>query len=479
MPKKGRVDNLCLRIFIMVLWAAVACLIAPPGIVNAAQRETSSFTLPAYEKIKLKNELTVYLMEHHEVPLIYVSAVFPAGAMRDGGKSGLAYLTAEALFSGTKSYSKKQIEEKLEFLGTKYYAYADIDTAGISMSFINTDQDKVFPLLKELIQDAAFDPAEFEKRKKRLLLELVQAKEQPSLVIDAYFNKFFFGKHGYGNPLYGTRASVKKIGNTDARAFYNAHYRPEASALVIVGDFQTARMKKKVLEYFEAWRTKKTPPPQEQAPLPVFDKPRVLLVNKNDATETRFAFGAPGIPRNHPDYVAVQVVNTIFGGRFTSRLNDALRVNAGLTYGASSSFNAYKDSGTFAISSFTRTDHTAKAIDLALEVLNRLHTEGVDQETLTSARNYLIGQFPPLYETPGSLASLLAAMFVYGFDESFVNDFQKNVESVAVEDARKMIAKHFPKDNLQFVLIGKAAAIRDQVRKYGELSEKDIKSDGF
>jgi zinc protease len=480
--KKKHNISLWLRIFIMAVLgscAAVICLFLPSGNVNAAQRETPSFKLPAYEKITLKNGLTVYLMEHHGVPLIYVSAVFPAGAVRDAGKSGLAYLTAETLFSGTKNYRKKQIEENLEFLGANYYAYANLESAGISMSFINTDQDKVFPIVKEVIQDAVFDPAEFEKRKKRLLLELAQEKEQPSIVIGAYFNKFVFGSHGYGNPVYGTRASVKKIRSIDAQAFYNAHYRPEESALVIVGDFQTAQMKKKVQEYFEAWRVKKKTPPIERMPLSAFDKSRVLLVNKSDATETQFAFGALGISRNHPDYVTVQVVNTILGGRFTAWLNDALRINAGLTYGAGSSFKTYKDSGTFVISSFTRTDTTVKTIDLALDVLNRLHTEGVDQETLTSARNYLIGQFPTLYETPGSLASLLAAMSVYGFDESFVNDFQKNVENVTVEEARNIIVKHFHKNNLQFVLIGKAAAIRDQVRKYGELIVKDIKSDGF
>ncbi|MFB3925706.1 MAG: M16 family metallopeptidase [Syntrophales bacterium] len=477
--RKSRVYDIGFMIAITILWglwAAVACL-APTGIATAGQRQTSFFKLSTYEKFKLKNGLTVYLMERHEVPLIYISAVFPAGAVRDAGKSGLAYLTAETLFSGTKSYSKKQIEEYLEFLGANYYAYADVETAGISMSFINTDQDRVFPLLKEVIQDASFDPGEFEKRKKRLLLELAQEKEQPSVVIGAYFNKFIFGEHGYGNPIYGTRASVKKIRSIDARAFYNAHYRPEESALVIVGDFQTSQMKKKVQELFEAWRSKGLPAPPKQ--VPVFDKSRILLVNKSDATETQFALGALGIPRNHPDYVAVQVVNTIFGGRFTSRLNEALRINAGLTYGAYSTFNAYKDSGTFAISSFTRTESTVKAIDIALDVLKRFRAEGVDQEALTSAGSYLTGQFPLLYETPDSLASLLAAMFFYGFDESFVNDFQKNVESVTVEKAREIIAKHFPGDNLQFVLIGKAAAIRDQVRKYGELSEKEIKSDGF
>jgi predicted Zn-dependent peptidase len=464
---------------IWALCAAAVCLVALPAIVNASQQETSSFTMPAYEKIKLKNGLTVYMMEHHEVPLIYLTAVFPAGAAKDSEKSGLAYLTSEALFSGTKNYSKKQLEEDLDFLGADYSAYSDIEMAGISISFVNTDLDKIFPILKEVIQDAAFDSAEFEKRKNRLLLELVQEKEQPSLVIEAYFNKFIFGKNGYGNPVYGTRESVKKIRSTDAMAFYNAHYRPEESALVIVGDFQTSQMKEKVQESFEAWRSKERSLTTKQKPLPAFEKSRILLVNKSDATETQFAFGALGIPRNHPDYVAVQVVNTILGGRFTSWLNDALRINAGLTYGAGSSFNTYKDSGTFAISSFTRTENTVKAVDLALDVLNRLHREGVDREELASAGNYLVSQFPFLYETPGSLASLLAAMFFYGFDESFVNDYRKNVESVTANKAGELIAKHFPQDNLQFVLIGKASEIRDKVRKYGEFSEKEIKGDGF
>ncbi|NNG27361.1 MAG: insulinase family protein, partial [Ignavibacteriaceae bacterium] len=175
----------------------------------------------------------------------------------------------------------------------------------------------------------------------------------------------------------------------------------------------------------------------------------------------------------------IQVINTIFGGRFTSWLNDELRVNAGLTYGARSSFYNYKNAGTFFISTFTATETTIEAIDLALEVLNQLHTEGVDEETLTSAKNYLKGQFPPKYETSGELADLLTTMHFYGLDDSYINDFEKNVDAMTVDKAKELIAKYFPKENLQFVLIGKADEIRDQVKKYGEVVEKSIEDDGF
>jgi predicted Zn-dependent peptidase len=469
------------QMLMMLLWGvcvALVCFSSAAARADDAGQGIHPFTLPAYEKIQLKNGLTVYLMEHHSVPLIYVTAVFPAGAAKDGAKSGLAYLTADSLFSGAGHFSKKQIEERLEFLGAKFSVYVDLDSAGMSGSFIHTDQDLVFPVLKEVIQTPVFPLDELAKRKKRLLLELRQDKEQPAVVLHSYFRKFIFGNHGYGNPLYGTPDAVKKITRADVKAFYSAHYRPESAALVIVGDFQTAQMKKRVQDFFETWPVGKTATSARQAPV-MPDKSRVLLVNKSDAAETRFIIGAPGMPLNHPDYIAVKVVNTVFGGRFTSWLNDALRVSAGLTYGAGSSFNAYKDSGTFTIGSFTRTDHTTEAIDLALGVLNRLHAEGVDEASLASAKYYLIGQFPTLYETPGSLAGFLKSMFVYGVDESFVNDFQKNVENVTVWETKKIIAKHFPQDALQFVLIGKAAAIRGQVKKYGELSEKEIKDNGF
>jgi zinc protease len=150
----------------------------------------------------------------------------------------------------------------------------------------------------------------------------------------------------------------------------------------------------------------------------------MLLINKEDATETRFLIGNFGIKRSNPDYVAIQVVNTILGGRFTSWLMEELRTNRGLTYNADSKFITYKNSGTFTIGSFTRTLTIVEAMDVALEILDQLHKQGIDKETLSSGKNFIKGQYPPKYETAGSIASLLTSMFVYNFDESFINDFR-------------------------------------------------------
>jgi predicted Zn-dependent peptidase len=474
MKKKYRTPAVTFIFMLFILFlgmSPVSLLATAPG--------GSSFKLPEYEKFVLKNGLTVYLMEQHEVPLIYVSAVFPAGAVKDNGEYGLASLTAKGLLLGTWNYTKEQIEEKLDFLGASYSTGASLETATISMSFLNTHLETVFPILKEIMTHPVFDQREFEKRKKRLLLELEQAKEQPSRVIMDYYKKFFFGDRGYGNPISGTLSSVKKIGVDDLKAFYKANYKPQESAIAFVGDFKTLEMKKQVEQLFNEWQVKETSQKLKFPPLPVFEHPRLLLINKEDATETQFVIGGLGIKRNNPDYVAVMVINTILGGRFTSWLNDELRINAGLTYGVRSAFTSYRNAGVFVIRSFTKTDTTVKTIDLALKVLNRLHQQGVDQKTLSSAKNYMKGQFPPRYETPRSLASLLTSMFFYHFHESFINNFQENVDKVTTAKAKEIISRYFPENNLQFVLIGKSSEIRDKVKKYGKITEKEIKTDGF
>jgi predicted Zn-dependent peptidase len=444
-----------------------------------ATEAAPSFTLPAYQKVVLENGLTLLLMEQHEVPMIHVSAVFPAGSVCDAGRYGLAALTAESLLFGTRSYTKQQIEQELDFLGASCWTSASEDAAILSMSFVCADQGKIFPILKEVVCCPRFDRREIDKRKKQWLVELQRDKERPEAVIGSYFDRALFGAHPYGNPTSGTPESISRITVKDVQAFYKAHYDPNGSAVAVVGDFNTPAMQKAITALFADWRCKAGRRPPMERPQAASDKARVLLVNKDDAIETRFLIGGPGVARSHPDFVEIQVINTILGGRFTSWLNDELRINRGLTYGARSGFQAFRDAGTFTISSFTKTEHTLEALNVSLEVINRLHTQGVDQETLSSAQNYICGQFPTRFETAGSLANLLTDMFVYGFDQTYVNTFMPRVRAMTPEKAKAIIAAHFPKDHLQFVLIGKASALRDSVKTFGELTEKDIRTPGF
>lgn len=448
------------------------------GLLAAVAAAAQDYKLPAYQKFILKNGLTVYLMEQHEVPKISVSAILPAGAIYDGEKSGLASLTAIALKHGTKNYPKAKLDEELDFIGASVNTYASKESAGLSADFAAKDKDKVLDIITELLTAPVFDTAEFAKEKKRALVRLEQAKESPRSVIGSYFDKFLYGDHVYGNIISGTVGTVSGLTAADVRKFYKENYVPNGGAVSIVGDFNSKDMKAAVTALLSAWN------PGKQAAANLASQPisqpagnRVLLVNKDDARETTFFIGTPGISRNNPDYVAIDVINTLFGGRFTSMLNDELRVNTGLTYGASSRFAPLKYGGSFYISTFTAGKNTEAAIDTALSVLDRLHTKGVDETSLASAKNYVKGQFPPRYETSGQLAGLLTQMFWYKFDESFINNFQKNVDGLTTDKAKEIIGKYFPKDKLQFIMVGKSADIKKIAEKYGPVTEVEIKEE--
>ena len=438
-----------------------------------------AFKVPAYQKIKLKNGLTIYLMEQHEVPTISVSAVIPAGAIYDGTQNGLASFTADGLQYGTKSFSKSEIEKQLDFLGATLNTYANKESAGLNAKFAKSDQDKVWPIIKEILLYPTFNQEEFEKEKARTLQQLERAKESPRNVMGNYWDKFMYGNHPYANPTSGKSSTIRDLTPSDLKSFYVKNYHPNGAAIAIVGDFSAKLMKAKISNLFGDWKSGEANTMKMEAPETLPAKARVLLVNKEDARETTMYIGSKGISRNNPDYVAIEVVNTVLGGRFTSWLNDELRVNSGLTYGASSRFSPLKNDGTFIISTFTATKTTEPTIDKTLEVLKKLRDNGIDDQTLTSAKNYVKGQFPPDYETSGQLAALLTQMFWYGFDESFINNFQANVDGLTSARAKEIVAKYFPVDNLQFLFIGKSSDIKTIVQKYGPVIEKEIKGDGF
>ena len=450
------------------------CLLILAHISLSAQ----SYKLPDYTTFKLSNGLTVYLMEQHDVPVISVSAILPAGAIYDNDKAGLASLTATALKHGTKNYTKTKLDEELDFIGADVNTYATKEYAGLSSNFATKDKVKVLSIIKDLLLNPVFDPTEFNKEKSRLLVMLEQQKESPRSVIGSYFDAFLYGNHPYGNVISGINSTVSKLTVDDLMNFYKTNYKPDNAAISIVGDFNTKDMKGELTTLFSTWgkSTKEKENPATKT-ISIPTENRVLLVNKNDAKETTFYIGAPGISRNNPDFVAIEVVNTLFGGRFTSMLNDELRVNSGLTYGASSRFNTLKNGGSFVISTFTANKTTEAAIDKALEVIKKLHTNGLDEKSLSSAKNYVKGQFPPRYETAGQLSGLMTQMFWYNFDKSFIDNFEKNVDGLDLAKANQIITKYFPKDKFQFILVGKSAEIKKIAEKYGKVTEVDIKDE--
>ena len=447
-------------------------------LVSTTIVHATSFTFPQYEKMVLDNGLTVYLLEQHEVPLIDMSVVVKAGAAAEPQRPGVGYLTAQSLMLGTHKLSKSDIEEKLDFLGAQVSVSMNQDAAQMNASFAAKDQAVVMALVRDMLVQPSFDTNEFNKLKTRHQSILSQQKESPQSVITAYFSQLFYQQHPYGLPASGDEVSVAKVGLEDVQRFYQTHYVANNSAVVISGDFNSAAMKVRIQALFASWQNKEI----SQSVIAAVNEPKkahVLLVNKADANETTILIGGQGIPKNAKDAVQLQVINTILGGRFTSWLNDELRVNSGLTYGAGSVFKSQKHAGVFYITTFTKTQTTIETIDLALKTYKKLWSAGIDEATLASAKSYVRGQLPPRYETSGDLVNFLTDMFVYDIDAGFINGFEQAMDELTLKRANELVVNYLPSENLQFVLIGQAEALREQVKKYGEVKEVEITQPGF
>jgi predicted Zn-dependent peptidase len=428
----------------------------------------------------LKNGLTVLLLEKHGVPMINLYAIVKTGSAADpAGEEGLASITAGLLRKGTKARTAQQFAADLDYIGGEFDAEAGADFSSVSAEFLTKDLARGLELFSDAALHPTFPQAEVEKLLAQAVDGVRGAKDDPQQVLGLYYYGYLNGTHSYGRPAGGDEVSLQRIKRDAIVKFYEGSYAPGNTLLAVAGEFNGAEMRKRLEDVFGAWPAHTVAAPSVAAAAPVKGK-RLLLVDKGDATQTYFAFGNVGIARTDPDRVAIRVVNTIFGGRFTSELNEALRVESGYTYGASSFFDSRKAPGPFGVFSFTKNETTTPAIDLALQVLQKLHKQGVTDEQLKSAKSYIKGQFPPNIETSRQLAQVIATNEFYGFGDDEINQLEARVDAVTPEIAKQVIEKHFPSENLVFVLIGKASAIGPAVQKYAEKRDaRGISEPGF
>jgi zinc protease len=466
--------------FVLLSLLIAAILTATFAAGSFAPLCAQSLRMPPHEKVVLKNGLTVLLLVKHGVPLVNISTIVKAGAASDpAGQEGLANVTAELLRKGTKTRTAQQFAADLDFIGGSLEAEAGSDYSVVNVEFLTKDLARGL----ELFSDALLHPTFPEDETTKLLAQSADAiraaKDDPQSVAIPYYVGYLYGTHPYGRPASGDEVSLTRIRRDDVAKFYEANYAPSNTIIAIAGEFNADEMKSKLEQTFGAWpaRTVKT---ETIPPVTPAKGKRLLLIDKPDASQVYFAIGNTGVSATDPDRVAIRVVNTIFGGRFTSDLNEALRVESGYTYGAESFFDDRKVAGPFAIFSFTKNETTTPAIDLALQVLAKLHKDGVTEAQLKSAKSYIKGQFPPSIETSRQLARIIASHEFYGLTDDEVNQLDARVDAVTPEIARQVIQKHFPAENLVFVLIGKASAVGPAVKKYAQTQDARAISDpGF
>lgn len=456
------------------------------AVGKTAQADYSSYLnrpplLPDYDRVELGNGIVLLLLEKPDVPLIGFEALIRGGAAADpAGKPGTASMMAELLRKGAGDYNAAEFASIVEGLGGELDTGAGAESVQVSGSFLSRDAEVGIGLLADLLMRPRLDEAEFIKLRDRQAEFIKAAKDgSPNRLLGSYAAAFVFGDHPYGRPSFGEEDSLPGITIDDIRHYYRDQIGADRLIIAVTGDFDKDEAVALFRSKLGSWRRAAAPLPEYGSASRVAGR-RVLLIDKPDATQTYFWLGNVGVSKYFPQRASLRLANTVFGGRFTSMLNQALRIESGLTYGASSRISQPRQAGSVAISSFTSTETTAEAIDLAIEVLNKLHSSGLDPDSLSDAKAYILGQFPLAFETAPQMARQMAQLEFYGLDTDYINAYASELVKADNSGIGRVIETVYPtEDELVFVLIGNADAIRDSVAKYGAVTEMSIVEPSF
>jgi zinc protease len=453
----------------------IRALLTAACLAVLASGTAEAIRLPPTREVKLPNGALLILAEKHDVPLISLRVSLRGGSIADPtGKEGVASITAELLRKGAGKRTAQEIAATVDGLGAWLDTGSGLEVSYVAAGFMSRDQAVMLDLVADVLRRPTFPEQEFEKLRSQTVDEITSAKDDPSNVIGDYVDAFFYASHPYARPTDGDEATNKGLTRADVLRYYEENYGGDRLIISVVGDFSSATMESKIRAKLGDW-AKATKPAPTAPPPERFAGRRVLLVDKPDATQSYFWIGNLGVPRSDPDRVPLSVVTTAYGGRFTSILNTALRIEGGLTYGARVSGPRYLQAGTIGLSSYTKTESTEKAVDMALQTLETLRSRGIPDTTLTSAKTYMIGQFPPTLETGGAIAGAYADLAFYGQTRDEFLKYADRVTAVTPEVAKGVITRVYPPvSDLTFVFVGNAAAIRKVVSKYGPVTEIPI-----
>jgi predicted Zn-dependent peptidase len=461
---------------------------APIVLLAAASLAFGQAKLPQYTKETLPNGAVIAMMPRAGVPLVHFRVLIKGGVESEPPEmAGLVGVTSTLLRRGTTKRSAEQFAEELDFLGGTFGASGGGRGGGggglesataISSEFLSKDFDAGLDLLSDAIMHPAFTESEVRKEVARRVDAAKAMKDNAQASIGSYFRAVFFGPaHPYGHPP--DEMTYAKIGRKEIVEYHDKLYCGKNMLIVVTGEFDPAVAKAKLAQVFGA-APAGTAYAWGKAPA-LARRGRMLLIDKADATQTYFQIAQPGIDYKNPDRTTLEIINTLFGGRFTSMLNDALRVNSGLTYGASSQLEQTRLPGAIVISTYTKTDTTTQAIDMALDVLKRLNEKGITAEQLASAKAYVKGLYPTRrLETMDQLAALIGEIELYGLGRDEVDGYFSRIDGITLDQANATIKKYYQTGDLTFVILGAADKIREQVKKYDpHATEVSIKAAGW
>jgi predicted Zn-dependent peptidase len=330
--------------------------------------------LPTIQKQKLSNGLPVWIVELPRVPVAQVNLVVLSGTANDPpGKYGVASLAAAMLEEGAGSRPALEIADAVDYLGADLGTATTSDLSAVRLHVPVARLADALPIMADVALRPTFPKDELDRQRQQRLTSLLQGRDDPPTISAIAFSRILYGKgHRYGTAQMGTAETIKTLTADDLRGFYTSAFRPENAVLLAVGDITADKARPLFEKSFGSWKASGAAASEK---LPPTDEPparQIYLIDKPGAPQSQIRIGRIGVPRSTPDFFPLQVLNTILGGSFTSRLNNNLREVHGYAYGASSAFDMRGAAGPFYSAAGVQTDKTAEALKEFFNELNAI-----------------------------------------------------------------------------------------------------------
>ena len=449
-----------------------------------AAGKPASLKLPELQRFSLRNGLKVVLAERHEAPVVQFDLVFNAGYAADKGQlPGTASMTLSMLDEGSADYDSLALSEEQQRLGASIGTGSSLDSASISLSALSHLLDPSLALYAEVVQRPSFPAHELERLKQQRLAGIAQEKAQPmSLALRVLPPLLYGDEHAYGLPLTGSgdETSTAALKRDDLLAFHQQWIRPDNATLVVVGDTSTAELKPLLESHFGGWRVPGRRP--AAIALPTVKRPsaaRVFLMDRPGAEQTVILAGHVAPPRGDKQDIAMDTLNAILGGMFTSRLNLNLREDKHWAYGARSLLMDAKGQRPFIAYAPVQADKTAPAMQEILKELQAIRSAKIATPVeLKAAQDNLTLKLPGQHETTGQVLGSLEELVVYALPDDYFNSYVEKVRDLQQADMKTAAQHLLHPDNLTWVVVGDLKRIEAPVRALKLGAVKVLDSDG-
>ena len=439
---------------------------APDWATRPALAEAPAFTPPTVERHALSNGLPVLFVEKPGVPLAQVNLLVKTGTADDGEQDGLAAFAADMMDEGAGDYDALALADAIDFLGIGLTASAGLHSVQVRLHTPLSKLDEALALMADVALRPTFPEADLERVRTSRLTALAQRRDESRQIAGVALAHAVFGDgHPYGRTGEGTPATVGALTRDDLAAFHERAVRPGNAALVVVGALGWEDVADRLEAAFgaDAWPAGEAPArPALVEPAQVGPR-AVVLVDKPGADQSVVRVARVGAARSTPDYYALDVLNTILGGSFTSRLNQNLRERNGYSYGARSSFDFRPVAGPFVAFADVQTAVTAPALT---EFFNELAAigEAVPEAELAKARDYLALSFPSPFQTVRGTAAMVGDLWLSDLPADTYARYSAGVRAVTAADLARVAREYVDPDRVVVLVVGDRSVIEDSVR---------------